>query len=256
MTNPEPALILRSLSLTDVVDALGAGIRDFRASPVLGLSLGGLYAAAGWLIFALVTSLGMSYLAYPMATGFALIAPFAAVGFYAMSDQLQKGERPTASSIAAAIRDAARRDLRWMAMVTGFGLIIWMDIAAVLYFGFWGFERLGAEFVQMLLTTPAGLLFLLIGNTAGALIAIAIFSISAVSFPLLYDRDIDFVTAMTTSVKVMLASPVAMLAWCLIIAVLTGLSILSAFAGLFVVLPVIGHATWHLYRRAVASEAA
>jgi len=83
------------------------------------------------------------------------------------------------------------------------------------------------------------------------LIALGVFSIAAVSFPMLFERDIDFVTAMVTSVRLVIANPVSMIVWCIIIAVLTGLSIVSAFIGFLVVFPLIGHASWHLYRHAV-----
>ena len=246
---------VRRLSINDIIDALGAGMQDFRRAPRIGLFFGGLYAAAGWLLIALLWQFGMPYLAYPLAMGFALVAPFAAVAFYAVSAKYEKAETVTLGSVVSAVREAARRDLRWMALVTGFGLVIWMDIAAFLFFGFMGFQSFGPDFVEKLLTTPTGLVFLLLGNATGAVIALTIFSISVVSFPMLYDRDVDFVTAMTTSVRVVAANPVAMIAWCCVIAALIGISILSLFLGLFLVMPVIGHATWHLYRRAVEPAA-
>jgi uncharacterized membrane protein len=97
---------------------------------------------------------------------------------------------------------------------------------------------------------------LLLGNVSGALIALSIFSISVISFPMLYDRDVDFVTAMVTSVRLVTKNPVPMIAWCVLIGVLTGLSLLSMFIGFLLVLPAIGHASWHLYRRAVEPVAA
>ena len=252
MAKPTQWPDVRTLTFNDLVDALGAGIRDLRNAPRFGLLLGGLYAAAGWLLIALLLLLGMPYFAYPLAMGFALVAPFAAVGFYAVSEHLEKDKPLSWSAIIGAVRAASRRDLRWMALVTGFALVIWMDIAAFLFFGFMGFSSFGPDIVDKLLTTPTGLAFLVLGNLSGALIALSIFSISAVSFPMLYDRDVDFVTAMVTSVRLVIANPVTMIIWCFIIAALTGLSLMSAFVGLIVVLPVIGHATWHLYRRAVA----
>jgi len=246
---------VRRVSINDLIDALGAGMQDFRRAPRIGLFFGGLYAVAGWLLIALLWHFGMPYFAYPLAMGFALVAPFAAVAFYAVSAKLEKGEAVTLGGVVTSVREAAKRDLRWMALVTGFGLVIWMDIAAFLFFGFMGFQSFGPDFVEKLLTTPTGVVFLLLGNVTGALIALTIFSISAVSFPMLYDRDVDFVTAMTTSVRVVVANPVAMIAWCCVIAVLIGVSILSVFLGLFLVMPVIGHATWHLYRRAVEPAA-
>ena len=101
-------------------------------------------------------------------------------------------------------------------------------------------------------TPPMGLLFLVIGNAAGAVIALAVFSFSVTSFPMLFERDCDFVTAMVTSVKVVLANPKVMVVWCALIAGLVGLSLLSGLVGLLVVLPVLGHASWHLYRRCIA----
>ena len=92
-------------------------------------------------------------------------------------------------------------------------------------------------------------------TTSGALIALSIFSISVISFPMLYDRDVDFVTAMVTSVRLVTKNPVPMIAWCVLIGILTGISLMSVFVGFLVVLPVIGHASWHLYRRGVEPAA-
>lgn len=242
---------VRRLQVADLVEVVAAGMRDFRAAPKYGLFFGGLYAVAGWLLVTLLWQFDLPYFAYPLAMGFALIAPFAAVGFYAVSDHLEKDKPLTWSSLFGAIGAAARRDLRWMALITGFALVIWMDIAALLFFGLMGFSAFGPNFIETLLTTPTGLIFLVLGNLSGALIAMGVFSISVVSFPMLYDRDVDFVTAMVTSVQLVIANPTTMMVWCVVIGVLTGLSLLSMFLGLFLVLPVIGHATWHLYQRGV-----
>ena len=240
-----------TVSVADLIEAVGAGIRDFRQAPLFGLAVAALYVVAGWTILALLLRFQMLYFAYPLAMGFALIAPFAVVWLYAVSDFISKGRKPAASAVLGAVREASRRDLRWMALITSFALVIWMDIAAFLLFAFVGFEGVGSNFLETILTTHTGLLFLLIGNTAGALIAIAVFSISVVSFPMLYDRDIDFVTAMTTSVRLVAANPRTMLIWCAFIGLAVGLSLLSLFLGFLVVVPVIGHATWHLYKRAI-----
>ena len=252
MTQAEQQKIeIRAVTINDIIDVCASGLRDFIAAPMYGLVLAGMFVLAGWLIIALLFYFGLVYFAYPLAMGFALISPFAAVGFYAVSDHLERGEKLSFAGIASAIGTSISRDLRWMALVTGFGLFFWLDIAAILFFGFFGLDGLKGGFIDRLLTTPTGLLFLLVGNLAGAMIAMAIFSVSAVSFPMLYDRDIDFVTAMVTSVRLVLSSPVAMIVWCGTIAIATGLSLLSFFVGLLVVLPVIGHATWHLYRKAI-----
>jgi uncharacterized membrane protein len=246
---------IRRIGVSDLVDCLTQGVRDFRAAPVYGLVLGGIFALAGWLLMTLLWVLGLPYLAYPLAMGFAIVAPFAAVGFYTVSDHLHSGKPLSWASIGASVKQATKRDMRWMAFVTGFALILWMDMAAFIFFAFMGFHAFDAQILDTLLTTPSGLLFLVLGHAAGALIAMIIFSISAVSFPMLYDRDIDFVTAMLTSVRLVLANPKVMIVWAIIIGVLFAISLASAFLGLVVVLPIIGHATWHLYRRAIDADA-
>lgn len=249
---------VREVSMDDLIRIMGAGCRDFRAAPQYGLLLAGIYVAAGWLLIALLFYFGLPYLGYPLAMGFALIAPFAGVVFYAVSEHLEKGRPLSWASVMSSVRNAAKRDVRWMALVTGFALVIWLDIAAILFFGFMGLNSFGADFIERLFTTPEGLTFLVIGNASGAMIALFVFSIAVVSFPMLYDRDIDFVTAMVTSVRLVTHNPVTMTIWCAIIGILTGLSLLSVFVGFLVVLPIVGHSSWHLYRHAVgpAVEAA
>lgn len=247
---------IRPLGLADLAYALSAGIGDLRRSAQYGLAFGLFYAAGGWLIIALLWLVDLPYLAYPMAMGFALVAPFVVTGLYDVSRRLEQGAPLSWDKVLGAVWDTRLRDLRWMALVTAFALVIWLDIAAALFFGMLGFRRLDAELVHEILTTPAGLMFLAAGNLAGAVIAFAVFSITVVSFPMLFDRDVDFVTAMVTSVKVVLASPLTMAVWCALIAVAVGVSVLTAFAGLLLVLPVLGHATWHLYRRAVTPASA
>jgi uncharacterized membrane protein len=243
---------VRAITLGDLLEVFAAGLSDFRRAPLYGLALGAIYALGGWLLVLLLLYADLPFLVYPLAAGFALVAPFVATGFYAVSFCLERGEPVSWSAVRRLVGQAARRDLGWMALVTGFSFFIWMDIAALLFFGFLGFSALSAEsLVTEVFTTPAGLLFLLVGNAVGAVIALAVFSFSVTSFPMLFERDCDFVTAMVTSVRVVLASPRVMVVWCALIAGLIGISLLSGFVGLLVVLPVLGHASWHLYRRCV-----
>jgi uncharacterized membrane protein len=249
------APVVRKVSLNDLLEALGAGLRDFRSAVVYDLGVAAIYTLGGWLLILLLLYFDLHYLVYPLAAGFALVAPFIAAAFYAISRTLERGQAVSWGGLFAAVRDAQRSDLGWMALVTLFSLFIWMDIAALLFFGFLGFSALHAsELMSTIFTTPMGLLFLVIGHAVGAVIALAVFSFSVISFPLLFDRPVDFVTAMITSVKVVLANRKVMVVWCGTIAVLIGLSLLSGLVGLFVVLPVLGHASWHLYHLAIAPE--
>jgi len=244
------------MTVDDLVDVMGAGIGDFRAAPQYGLVLGAFFAVAGWLLIAVLRYLGLPYLAYPLALGFALIAPFAAVAFYVVSDYLENDKPLSWGIVFSEIGDAARRDFGYMAFFTGFALLLWLYIAAFLFVGFLGFEGYGPNILKTVFTTPAGLVFLLLGNVVGALIAFLVFSLSVVSFPMLYERDVDFVTAMVTSVRLVIANPATMINWFVVIGILMGISLLSGLVGLIFVLPVLGHATWHLYRRAVEPAAA
>lgn len=243
---------INRLTPSDILDALDHGIRDFRAAPKYGLFFGAFYAAAGWLIVSLVYKFNLPYLAYPLATGFALFAPFAATGLYAVSRRLERGEPLSWSEVFGSVKAVSGRELAWMAVVTVFTLIIWLDIAAFLFFAFMGFGGgTTSDLLNEILTTTRGWVFLTIGNIVGAILAAIVFSYSAVSFPMLYDRNVDFVTAMVTSVKTVLKNPWAMAVWALIIFVHLMLSLISLFAGLIVVLPILGHTTWHIYRKAV-----
>ncbi|MCB1513640.1 MAG: DUF2189 domain-containing protein [Hyphomicrobiaceae bacterium] len=242
----------------DVFAALAKGLEDFRAAPGFGLFFGGIYALGGITIYILLTRFDLPYLVYPMATGFVLIAPFVATGLYDVSRKLLDGEALSWSGVLSSVWGASGRDMGWMALVTGFTLIIWMDIAALLFFGFFGGQGIATgtvpELFKQILTTPAGWLFLLMGNSIGALIAMFVFSFTAVSFPMLYDRDIDFVTAMVTSVRSVKENSGPMLLWAIIIGFLMLISIASGFLAFFIVLPVLGHATFHLYKRLVGPQ--
>jgi uncharacterized membrane protein len=239
------------VTIDDLIDVMAAGMRDFRAAPQYGLFFGGIYAVVGWVLLVMLWAFKLYYLVYPIAMGFALVAPFASVGFYSVSDFRERGEPLSWRAVFQAIREASKRDLRWMALITGFTFFMWVDYAALLFLTMMGFEAVGPQVFDLIFTTAHGWFFLVIGNITGAVIAIIVFSISVVTYPMLYDRDIDFITAIVTSVRLVRANPVTMLIWCAVIAILTGLSLITVFAGLFVMLPVLGHASWHLYRRAV-----
>lgn len=252
-----PAPALNAIEVGDVVEALGQGLRDFAAAPRFGLAFGLFYAAIGWGLVYLLLTLEISFYVYPMATGFAFLAPFVAAGLYEVSRRLETDMPIAWADVLRSVRTAGGKDLSWMVLVTVFSYIIWLDIAFAIYVVFYGLKPIGAvDLLSAAVTTPRGFLFFLVGNSAGLVLGLAVFSVTALSFPLLFDRHVDFVTAMIASVKAVLANPAAMLAWAAIIALLLAVSLVSLFVALIVVLPVLGHATWHLYRRAIASEAA
>jgi len=145
-----------------------------------------------------------------------------------------------------------------MAFVTLFVFVVWMYQVRLLIALILGVSASFAsirDFITVVLTTNEGLLFLAIGNIEGAALSLILFSLTVVSFPLLLDRDVDFVTAMITSVRAVVTSPLPMIAWAAVIVVMLIVSALPYFLGLVVTLPVLGHTTWHLYRRIVAPAA-
>ena len=177
--SPSATPVVLSVTIGDLLEIMAAGLRDFRAAPLYGLTVAGIYTAGGWLLILLLVHFDLPYLIYPLAAGFALIAPFIAAAFYAVSRSLEQDEPLSWRHVLGSTRAAVRSDLGWMALVSGFSLFIWMDIAALLFFGFLGLSALSApELLRVIFTTPMGLLFLLIGNGVGAVIAFAVFSFS------------------------------------------------------------------------------
>lgn len=251
---PPPQVL--PLQLSDIADAAGRGMADFRARPVFGLVFGGLYAIGGMIIVLAAARLDMVYLSYPLATGFALIGPFVATGLYEVSRRIETGDEMTFGNVFAVIFEQRKRELSWMAFVVLFIFIWWMYMVRLLLALFLGFEPISTlpEFFDTLFTTTNGLLFLSVGHVVGAILATILFSLSVISFPMLLDRDVDFITAMVTSVQTVVKNPIPMLGWAAVVTALLIVASLPMFLGLIVVLPILGHTTWHIYRKAVAAQ--
>ena len=250
----QPMPVVRAIAWSDVRQALVAGIEDFRAAPAFGLFFGAVFAAGGILILACLFRLGLAYLAYPLAAGFVLVGPFAAAGLYEVSRRRERGLPLEWPGVLAAPLRQGRRELGWMAFVCLFILLMWMYQVRLLLALFLGFSlppTLGGFFAAVF-GTPEGLAFLAVGHLVGAAMALLTFALTVVSFPLLLDRDRDFITAMITSVQAVVQNPGPMLAWAGLVTALLVVAMLPLFLGLVVVLPVLGHATWHLYRRLIA----
>ncbi|WP_208996954.1 DUF2189 domain-containing protein [Roseibium denhamense] len=241
---------------TDVIDALGAGLMDFRRAPVYGLVIGAFFAVGGLFVVLTAGALNMSYLSYPAAAGFVLLGPFAAVGLYEVSRRLQTGEPLSWSSIFGAMWAQKGRELSWMAFVVLFIQIMWMYQVRLLLALFLGFRSFSSfeEFMTQVLTTSDGLMFLAVGHVVGAILSLILFSLTVVSFPLLLEEDRDFITAMITSVKAVFTSPLPMLGWGLVVTLVLVVSMLPGFLGLVITLPVLGHTTWHLYKKCVVND--
>lgn len=254
-TVANPALgmpAVRTIRANDIVDALAMGLRDFQAYPAFGLFFGGIYTLGGLLALAAAFVWDMNYLVYPLGAGFVLIGPFVAVGLYEISRRRERGEPISWGAILGAVFAQSGKEISWMAFVTLFIFMVWMYQVRLLIALFFGLHGLpSGSFPAILFTTPEGLAFLAVGHAVGAILAVLVFSLTVVSFPLLLDRPVDVVTAMITSVKSVVNNPAPMIGWALAVTILCLAASLPAFLGLLVVLPILGHTTWHLYRKIV-----
>lgn len=240
----------------DITRAFRAGLQDFHTAPVYGLTFGAFFAFGGLFVVLCASAFGMSYLSYPLAAGFALIGPFACVGLYEVSRRLQTGERITWSSLLATMWAQKGRELAWMAFVVLFVMIMWMYQVRLLLALFMGFQSFASldSFMDKVMSTGDGWMFLIVGHFVGAALSLILFSLTVISFPLLLEEDRDFITAMITSVRAVLTSPVPMIGWGLVVTVSLVIAIMPFFTGLIFALPILGHTTWHLYKACVVSE--
>lgn len=246
-------IIVNTVTLSDIADAFGQGLRDFRTAPGFGLFFGAIFAAGGVAVVACIWFLDLVYLAYPLAAGFVLIGPFVAVGTYEVSRRLDSDMPLDWPGVLGVIVEQRNREIGWMSFVTLFVLMMWMYQVRLLIALFLGLNvpTDKAAFIEYVVSTPEGITFLVVGHGVGAVLSLVLFSLTVVSFPMLLDRDVDFITAMITSVKSVLTNPVAMIVWAGIVVIALIVAMAPSFLGLLVVLPVLGHTTWHLYKKLV-----
>lgn len=244
---------VNTITANDVIDALAAGLSDFRKAPGYGLAIGAFFAIGGLFVILSAAALDLTYLSYPAAAGFVLLGPFAAVGLYEVSRRLEKGDTLSWSEILKTMWAQKSRELSWMAFVVLFIQIMWMYQVRLLLALFLGFRSFASfdEFLSEVISTPEGLMFLAVGHVVGAVLSLILFSLTVVSFPLLLEDDRDFITAMITSVRSVVASPVPMIGWAFVVTAVLVVSMIPAFLGLIATLPILGHTTWHLYRKCV-----
>ena len=237
-----------AITTDDLRAALAAGWADFRAAPVYGLGFSLVYVLGGMVLYAVFLAAGQSWWFIPIAVGFPLLAPFAAMGLYEVSRRLEQGQPLNWSVVAGCVFAQKDRQVPSMAMVIMLAFMFWVFVAHTIFALFFGLQPISSSTTEMLLS-PTGLMMLAVGGAIGGAMAAILFALSVISLPLLLDKEVDFITAMITSFSAVLKSPVAMGLWALVIAVLLFAAMLPFFLGLFVALPLLGHASWHLYRR-------
>ncbi|MBT9245008.1 DUF2189 domain-containing protein [Gemmobacter fulvus] len=236
----------------DLRASLAAGWRDFRAAPLYGLLFSGVYVAGGWLILWAMTAKGQLWWTLPASAGFPILGPFIACGFYEISRRLEQAEPLTWRGVAGVIFRQKDRQIPSIAAVIVVFFLFWNFLAHMIFALFLGtMSMTNISSSLEVFTTAQGMTMLAVGSGVGAVFATLLYALTVVSLPLLLDREVDFVTAMLTSFALVQANPLVMLVWGGLIAISLFAAMLPWFLGLFVVLPVLGHATWHLYRRAL-----
>jgi uncharacterized membrane protein len=244
---------VRRIGLADLRTALAKGLDDFLASPTQLVFLCVIYPIVGLVMARAAAGEELLPLVWPIIAGFALVGPIAALGVYELSRRREQG-LPVSWLHALEVRHSpAIGSIAALGLVLLGIFIAWLLVARGLYWATLGATPTSmGNFAQRLLDTPEGWTLILLGNAAGFVFAATVLVLTVVSFPLLLDRNVSLQTAIATSIRAVLENPVTMAAWGLIIAGALLLGALPLFAGLAVVLPVLGHATWHLYRRVVA----
>lgn len=249
-----PVTVSDRLDWPDLRAALAAGWADFRALPAFGLFFALFYVLGGLALYYGMFAKGQHVWFIAVATGFPLFAPFAAVGMYEVSRRRETGLGVGWGAVLGALRGRGNGQLSLMAVTVVVIFFFWMILAHGVFAIFFAQAPFGTDRMDMLLSWQ-GIAMLIVGSIVGALIAFALYAISVLSLPMLLDRDVDFVTAMIASVEAVRANPRVMLCWAVLIAVVVFIAMLPVFLGLLVALPVLGHATWHLYRRAAGRQA-
>jgi uncharacterized membrane protein len=250
-SQPAAPVVASDLTAADLRAALAAGWRDFMAKPLYGVFFGAIYVVTGLaVLYALFYRGEMGWLV-PITAGFPLIAPFAAVGLYEVSRRREADIPITWAGVLGALRGRGDEQLLMMGGFVFVAFSFWVIIAHAIFSIFMAESGVGGESLAVF-QTPAGLWMLVVGTAVGAVLAWFFYTITVISLPMLVDKDIDFISAIIASVKTVRTNTAIMLGWAVIVATTLAVAMVPLFLGLLVVLPVLGHATWHLYRRAVA----
>ncbi|MFU8822838.1 DUF2189 domain-containing protein [Yoonia sp.] len=242
--------VIRKLTFADLRFVLAAGLADFRKAPQFGLFFSAVYVLGGFGML----SLGAGHVSWTLATslGFPLIAPFAAAGLYEVSRRIETGQPLHWGSVLGIVWQERTRQLPWLGAIIVIYFLFWTFLAHMIFALFMGLTTMtNVSQSWDVFLTPNGLTMIAVELAVGGVLAFLLFALTVISLPLVLDREVDFVTAMMISLDVVRQNIVVMLCWASLIAVLTLVALLPWFLGLIVVLPLLGHATWHLYRRAL-----
>lgn len=255
---PLPAIrqppIVRSVSAEQSSQWLSLGWQDLKASPMVSLCGGALFCFGAYLITITLAVVHATSLIFPMLAGFMLVAPVGSIGFYEASRRRSRNQSVTMRDLSEILSHSSD-GLLLMGLALAMAFLVWAFVAVLIFAGFYqtqvpSFETL----LSLIWTTPQAPLFILVGTAVGGVIATCVFAISAISVPLIVDRDVDVVTAMITSVNAVILNARVMVGWSATLVMLTGVGFVTGYLGLIITLPLVGHATWHAYKAMVVPE--
>ena len=249
--SPLPAI--RRIAVADLRDALVKGLDDFRTFRTDVIFICVIYPVVGIILAAFAFRNDMLPLLFPLGSGFALVGPIAAVGLYEMSRRREQGLAVTWADAFGMVRSPSFGALVVLGLVMLTIFLLWLLTAQAIYVFTLGPEPPSSitAFASDVLTTGAGWALIVVGMGVGFVFALVVLTVSVVSFPMLLDRDVGLGVAIATSVRAVAANPRPMAVWGMIVAGGLVIGSIPLLLGLIVVIPVLGHATWHLYRKLV-----
>jgi uncharacterized membrane protein len=245
--------VVRRIGVADLRDALARGYDDFMAMPTQLVFLGVIYPLIGLVAARAASGGDLLPLFFPLVAGLSLMGPVVAVGIYELSRRREQGLQVSWLNAFDVLRSPSIRSIAALGLLLCAIFVAWLFAAQAVYrmtMGPGAPASIG-DFFHRVLTTPEGWNLILLGNGVGFLFAVLVLTLTVVSVPLLLDRDVGVRVAVRTSIRAVLANPVTMALWGMIVAIVLFIGCLPIFIGLAVAMPLLGHTTWHVYRKVV-----
>lgn len=249
-SSPPKAPVPRPMTFSDVASSLSLGVQDFLANPVIDLFFASFFVLTGMAMAWITLATGTTFWLVLAVLGFPLVGTLASIGFYETSRLRAQGKAIRFGEVARLVWSEKNGQLPWLATIIVVLFLFWFFLGHMIFALFLGLTPMTNVSTSLdVFLTSDGLTMLAFGTAVGGVFAVLIFSASVLGIPMLLDRDVDFITAMLKSMTAVRDNPVLYLIWGAIIALITLTAMIPFFLGLFIAMPVLGHATWHLYKR-------